>query len=475
MLRLGKEGLYQMHLIPNNLIKGAIAIVIWTFIVFIPSLGNNFVNYDDWKYVTENPYIHGLTLENLEKKAQDDTNDGSIFPLPMLSFAAEYHFIKFDPRAYHVDNLELHLINALLVYILIYLLSNSAGIAFLTAMLFAINPLRVESVAWIAERKDLLYAFFYLGSLIMYVYAVKEKAFNGACLACSCALFIFSLLSKPQAITLPFVILAIDLLYRRPRRRSVLIEKAPFLMITMAYFYFLLGPRISHVSLTDPRIGNSIEKIFLSCNAVLIYILKNFIPFHLSCLYPFPHKVNGHFSLMVYGAPMMVLGVGYLLLKFFRENRFVIFGALFFIINIAIPLRLIWYNWFIGEHYMYLPSIGLCFAFSTVIVPVLKQSKPDVCQIGKFLLALYIMCLSVMTFQYCHVWKDDITLWSYAIKKNPNDLRTAFAYWYRGLAYEKRGNHTKALEDYDKAIMIYPDFAEAHASQSEVFHRMRRN
>jgi hypothetical protein len=362
-----------MHLGFNNTIKGAIIIVLWTLIVFSPSLNNGFVDYDDSLYMSENPLIHDFSWAGLGRIFSDDKSN--LFPLPMITMAIEYHFFKLNPAIYHIDNLGLHLINALCVYILVQMLSNSIGISFLTAMFFAINPLRVESVAWIAERKDVLCTFFYLWSLIMYVCAVKGYKLKGLYLTGSYLLFFCSLLSKPQAFTLPLVLVAIDFLYDRVRWKNFWTEKAPFFFMIIL-FYYSVFPSLTHrlIAINSGLIGLT-ERILFACNALLIYILKNFIPYQLSCLYSFPHKLGGRFPLIVYGAPVILLCVGYLSYKLFKGNRLVVFGMLFFLINIVIPLRLIWYNWFVGEHYMYLPSIGLSLALSVVVVSLLKSAK----------------------------------------------------------------------------------------------------
>ena len=143
-------------------------VLIITFAAFSPCLKNGFINWDDDVYVIDNPLIKDLSFQGIAK-IFTTIHSGLYKPLVFLSFSIEYHFFKLDPHIYHLTNIVFHLINSLLVFWLILILSDKPIIAFLVSFLFGIHPLHVESVAWIAERKDTLYAFFYLGTLIFYL------------------------------------------------------------------------------------------------------------------------------------------------------------------------------------------------------------------------------------------------------------------------------------------------------------------
>jgi len=143
-------------------------VVICAFFSLSPSLNNGFTNWDDPGYVIDNPDIKDISLKGLSN-IFTTFHRGLYKPLIILSFALEYHFFKLDPLAYHITNLILHLINCVLVFVFIFILCANPWVAFISAFLFGIHPLHVESVAWITERKDMLYTLFFLGSLISYL------------------------------------------------------------------------------------------------------------------------------------------------------------------------------------------------------------------------------------------------------------------------------------------------------------------
>ena len=179
-------------------------ILVITYIAFYPSLENDFVNWDDGAMVKENKKIQTLSLQNFAS-----FHKTSLYhPLVDLSYAIEYHFFKLTPLAYHTTNLILHMLNCLLVFWVIYLLSDKIFVSLSVALFFGIHPLHVESVAWITERKDVLYALFFLGGLISYIYYLKKGDKKDYYISLS--LFILSLLSKSMAITFPLVLVLCD-------------------------------------------------------------------------------------------------------------------------------------------------------------------------------------------------------------------------------------------------------------------------
>ena len=289
----------------------------------------------------------------------------------------------------------------------------------------------------------------------------------------SCLLFAGALFSKPQAITLPAVLLAVDVLLKRGTWMKLCVEKWPYVLLAAAYYLFWMMPHTHLLTATDPRIAGPLEKVLLAFHALLIYISKTFFPIDLSCMYPFPHKIDGHFPVMVYWSWAVTIAAGYLVFRFFRKDRLVLFGAFFFLINMLMPLKLIWHNWFVGEHYTYLASIGAALALAVVVLKAIERSSRQMAVLGVILVSAYVLSLSGQTAQYTQVWKDDIALWTHTIKVNPHDLRTAFAYWYRSVAYDKKGEYALALADCDKALSIYPDLIEARRTRAEILSKMQ--
>jgi protein O-mannosyl-transferase len=244
-------------------------ILLITFISFYPSLKNGFTNWDDAPLLTDNWMIRELSPAHVVRYFTA-FHQKLYHPLVLLSFAVEYHFFKLDPLAYHTTNLILHLINCLLAFWLAFLMSKNSRVACLAALLFGIHPLRVQSVAWVAERKDLLFAMFYLASLISYIsFRQKPRALYYA-------LFIFSLLSKPLAATLPFILLLYDYLIESRLDGKAILEKAP---------YFACSFAIILITLPKMREGTTINffhTVPIAGYVFLFYLSKILFPWRLS-------------------------------------------------------------------------------------------------------------------------------------------------------------------------------------------------
>jgi len=183
------------------------------FLAFFPVLQAEILSWDDGAHLVYNQFIYSLNFENLIKIFKQSVNKTYI-PLTTLSFAIEYHFFKFNAAVYHLTNLLLHIFNTILVLAIVRRMDLSFRAAVFVALLFGLHPMRVESVAWITERKDVLYAAFYLMSIYSYIGFVKEKK-RGMYLWSLC-FGVLSILSKPMALSLPLILLLYDWFFKRP-------------------------------------------------------------------------------------------------------------------------------------------------------------------------------------------------------------------------------------------------------------------
>ncbi len=232
----------------------ALIVAAVTFFVFLPSLQNEFLNWDDNKLITDNYHIRSLDL-NTVKWAFTNVGLTTWHPLVFISFAVDHAIWGLDSWGFHLTNNILHSLNALLVFMLVYWLVNIAGrgneeegrnelalvTGVVTALLFGLHPMRVESVAWVTERKDVLYAFFYLLGILAYLgYASSERR-RIRFYVVSVIFFVMSLMSKPMAVTLPAVLLILDYYPLRriysgmgmDRIRVVAFEKIPFFLLSV--------------------------------------------------------------------------------------------------------------------------------------------------------------------------------------------------------------------------------------------------
>jgi hypothetical protein len=210
---------------------------------------------------------------------------GNFHPLTMLSLAVDYWISKGNPKWFHFVNVLIHLFNLILVFIFIYKLSgNKKWIACITALLFAIHPLHVESVAWISERKDLLYSAFFLGGLLIYLNYLNKKSL--ITLGSVFLLFVFSLLSKPAAVIFPVVLLVIDYFNERLDQKQTYIEKIPFFILSV--LFGLITIKIQKEFEATGMLSFSLFQRFLFANyGIMMYLVKTIFPIRLCAFYPF--------------------------------------------------------------------------------------------------------------------------------------------------------------------------------------------
>ena len=445
-------------------------LLLLAFLSFLPVLGNGFVNWDDQAYITDNPLIKQLSLKGM-KNIFFSFHVGLYKPLVLLSFALEYHFFKLNPFIYHLDNLLLHLLNALLVFWFIYRLSLKLPVAFLSAVFFAIHPLRVESVAWVVERKDMLYGLFLLLSLISYLYYIdkgqRQKYYN-----LSVAGFFLSLLAKPAGLMLPFALLTLDWFRKRKLNLQTFKEKIPYLVLSLlavglnSYAQYLQPD--SQLNL-QARTGLTLPDKFLIANrAILLYLEKLFLPIKLSCLYPYPQRINHLLPPGFRIAPLIVLLLALVVGLSRRYTPKVIFGSLFFFILLFPLLPLISTGpAFAAERYTYIACLGLFYLLAEASLWLYLRASPPLKTTIIISLSLIILILALLTFQRTRVWKDSLTLWDDCLRNYPH---TALAYNNRGNVYQKTGNFTQAIADYNQALKLKPDYAKAYYNRGKLYH-----
>ena len=269
-----------MHKTSLNIAFCACLILVIVSLSFLPSLKCGLVNWDDDRYLSNTPAVQSLSLTTV-KEASTSFFIGHYQPLTILSYALDYHFYKLNPYHYHLTNLILHLLNSLLVFYLIYLLSGNIIVSFITAILFGLHPLHVESVAWVSERKDVLYSFFFLLSCITYLYYLT-KGNKHKYYILSLFLFLCSLLSKSMAVTLPLLLLLIDYYLKRKPNKTLLLDKIPYFFLSIIFgIIAIFGVGIR------PKVGFSLFGALSAASyATVFYLGKLFLPIKLSCLYP---------------------------------------------------------------------------------------------------------------------------------------------------------------------------------------------
>ena len=467
-------------------VLAAVSVVVVVFATFRVSLLNQFTNWDDPGYVTNQPIIKDLSADGL-KNIFTTSIMGNYHPLTMLSYAFDYSWSKLDPYSFHLQSLLFHLATTVLVFWFIKVLTGRVVAAFVTGLLFGIHPMHVESVAWVAGRKDVVYGLFYIGSCIAYVYYLKANpARRTVTYLASVLLFVLSLLSKPVAVALPLSLLVIDYFEQRKWTISVLIEKVPFLLLAVAAgVRSIQDQKVFGALGTQGEHFNFFERIGLGGYALFTYLWKAIIPAKLLCFYPYPLKVGDHLPAEYYIYPfvcaVILLAVGY----FLRKRPYVIFGVLFFLVNIALLLQFIPVGGaIIADRYSYIPYLGLFFILgyfvSGFFEPGANQGS------GKLVFGgvmAYALVLSFMSNARSRVWYDGMSLWRDEIEVEP--IRAPNGYNNLGFFYFSKFNGaldpkerklyydsslfllTRAIELQNKFINPYISLAELHRSAAQ--------
>lgn len=420
------------------------------FISFTPSLRNSFVTYDDDEYITANSYIKSVSFDNI-KKICSSPFIGNYQPVTILTYLIEYHLFRLNPFGYHMVSLLLHLLNCLLVLWFIYLLCGKFSVSLIGAALFGIHPLRVESVAWASEQKDVLYAFFFLSSLISYIYYLRGHRYVKYYFL-SLSLFVLSLLAKPMAVTLPLVLILIDYLNRRRVDRMSVQDKIPFFFFSLTAGLLAICTQSAVGALHERFSFDIVGRSVAASYAVIFYISKIVLPINLSCIYPYP---GSNAYIFIYAVIITAL----ICILFFlgRHSRKIIFSGAFFLITILPVLKLISFGPVIAaDRYTYIPSVGISYGISEAIVWLWTRQSHNGKVIhfftGTFFLTVMIL-FSVLTWRQCGVWEDGISLWSNALRYYPH---AAIAYANRGVAYFRKGDYDQTISECGRAIKLKP-------------------
>lgn len=409
-----------------------------TFITYIPALSNGFVLWDDPEYVLQSPYIQKIDLNTLFSVYYM----GNYHPLALLSLAIDYSLFEFNPFGYHFMNLAFHLVNTLLVFVFVQLLTRKTSpfVSFFTALMFGIHPMHVESVAWVSERKDVLYTLFFLSSLVIYLQYTIKGGIHRYGLAI--VLFLLSLLSKGQAVVLAPVLLVIDYFFGNGITKKTVLEKIPFFALSLTFGIIAIKAQGEEAAINENYYSKA-TSIFWGSYGYLVYLFKSVLPLKLSGAYPYPinmedRSMPSYFYIM----PVIAIAVLATLLVKFKTNKYVWFGLLFFSITISIVLKFIPVgDTIIAERYTYIPYIGLFIMIGKGLENLLANAKTKNIAIGIFLFAF--LGSSAASFARIGVWKDSFTFWGDVTEKYPNYWR---AYNCLGQEYLKAQNYEKAAE-----------------------------
>lgn len=433
-----------------------------TFLSFANTLSSDFTNMDDDRYVILNPRIRDLSASGIA--AIFSSMDLNLYtPLTTLSFAVDYALWGLNPAGYHAVNLILHLLNTWLVFLFCARLSRSVITAGIAACLFGVHPVHVESVAWIAERKDLLFTIFAMSSLLLYD---NYRQYPKKRLVQTAGVFMFlcSLLAKPQAAALPAVLLLMDYFRDIPfcLRRS-LVRIWPFAALTvilcgLTLYFSIVSYDPGVYAYANTSVYAWWNRPFLVTYGICFYIVKLIWPFNLTAIYACPPEAKGMLPLVYYLSAFGIAGLSWAAWRLWKRKNDFVFGAFFFLLMLLPVVQIIPFGQVVvAERYAYLSSVGLFLIAGQLVAGKIREQSASRYPWG--MAVMFVMLgLAWLTHERNKVWANSETLCTDIIAKNP---RIALAYNNRGVARSQREDYAGAGRDYDEAIRLEPRYVQA--------------
>jgi protein O-mannosyl-transferase len=449
-------------------------------LVFGQTVRHEFVNFDDRQYVFANPHVAGgLTIQGIVWAFTASHSD-NWHPLTWLSHMTDCQIYGLHAGGHHLTNVLLHAVNAVLLFLVFWRMMGDLWPSAFVAALFAVHPLHVESVAWVAERKDVLSGLFFLLTLAAYVGYVRHP-FSLARYAAVVVLFAFGLMAKPMLVTLPFVLLLLDYwplgrwpgncaatpgstVQPPPQRRywfpwRLLVEKIPLLLLTAASCVITPLAQDKAVILLDAipmswRIANALV-------AYIAYVGQLFYPVGLAAFYPHP---KGNLPIWeVVGAFVLLTGISGGVFAWRRSFPYLFVGWLWYLGMLVPVIGLVQVgSQAMADRYTYLTQIGLYVALAWGTAQVCRSwpYRGWLCGIAAVLVLAGLMGCA---WQQTRYWHDTETLWTRALACTSQNL---FAETNLGVALAGRGQTDEAMIHYRKALEIKPDYAKGHYNLS---------
>jgi protein O-mannosyl-transferase len=439
----------------------ALAIVIAIAAVFAPTRHFAFVTYDDFDFVVENPHVAaGLTAANVRWAfAQPYIATGG--PLTWISHMLDVEMFGMDAGAHHLVNVVLHAIASIALFTVLWSATGAAPLAAIVALLFAVHPLHVESVAWISERKDLLSGAFWFVTIGAYLaYVRRPAAWRYVLLVVSFAL---GLLSKPMIATLPVVLLLLDhwplrrLSWEDPRElgRRIL-EKLPLFILSLVSAALTFAAQRQIGAVADFERMSLTTRVANACVAYLAYIRRLFWPSDLAVFYPYQDAIPPQLWI---GCAVALLVMTALALLAAKRAPYITTGWLWFVITLAPVSGLVQ----VGGHAMadrftYVPLIGLFVIAAWGGQALLSRAGASSAASAAIVCVAIATCTAVARGQVWH-WQSGVSLWEHALQVTANNGR---AHANLGVALARIGDQRRAIEEYERALTLEPAAPKTH-------------
>lgn len=485
---------YRNPEMPNkyNPLIISLVLIASTLAVYWQVQNHEFVSFDDSEYITENnPVKAGLTRDSIIW-AFKTSYAGNWHPLTWLSHMLDCHLYGLDPKRHHLTNVFLHIANTLLLLFILLRTTGAFWRSTFVAALFALHPLHVESVAWAAERKDVLSALFWMLSIGAYV-RYSERPGVGRYLA-ALLFFVLGLMSKPMVITLPFVLLLMDYwplgrlgfeqsgetdnpkLNKRskpiPARSIVLrlvLEKAPFVALaTVSSFVTFMvqqsGGAVKSLEMLPLKI-----RIVNALVSYINYIWKMLWPHHMAVFYPHPHSTLAIWKGVLSGGILLFISAA--VIRMIRRAPYLTIGWFWYLGTLVPVIGIVQIGaQAMADRYTYISLIGLFVMIAWGIPDMMPKWRYRQRAYAVFAGVVMVILAMVSWFQVRH-WRNSITLFEHAVNVTENNH---VAHNNLGHALDSMGKSEEAIMHYNKALKIWPGYAQAHNNLGHVLQKYRK-
>ncbi len=440
---------------PRGLVAGiCLLLAIVTLAVFGQTLTHDFINFDDNDYVYQNPVVaRGLTLKGIAWAF--GVHAVNWHPLTWISHMVDCQLYGLHPGGHHLTNVILHAATAILLFLVVRQMTGALWRSAFVAAVFAVHPLRAESVAWVAERKDVLSGLFFMLTVAVYIcYVRRPRCWRRYGLVL--LLFAMGLMCKPMLVTLPLVLLLLDCwpLQRTESTRELLLEKLPLLALSGAACVatlFAQSGNIGSIAAYSPamRMGNAVLSVF-------IYLRQMFYPAELAIFYPYPYQGLPPGEIVI--AVIVVAAVSALVFWKRKLKPWLWVGWLWYLLMLLPVLGIIQMGRQAhADRYTYLPQIGLYLAVTWLAAEWSLKWRMSRVLTGGIMVAV-ILVLIGFAWKQTSYWKNGETIWARAIAcTKDNDA----AHFNLGAVYLLNGRVDDAIAEFRSALQINPHVAEA--------------
>ncbi len=448
-----------------------------TIIVFGASVSNGFVFFDDDKAILYNRALQNPSFSTFFS----GQNLGMYAPFTWLAYWFGSMISGKEAWGYHVLSLVLHALNVVLVFTFLRRLTGLHWAAFFAALLFAVHPMQVEAVSWAAALSTVLFSTFYLLSLLAYLRwrqpespnpQISESTEKGHSptplwLGLSVAAFVAACLSKSAAVTLPLVLIAVDYYLNNNQLRKFWLSKIPFFVAALAFGLYTFSTRAQegHDIEATSAAFSALDRFWMVCQTILFYPVKLLLPLGYSVSYPFV-KMGGTWDWTYYAAPLVLVGLAFLVWKKGRNQPDVLLGLALYILplSVMLPFRTVGSFELRSDRYVYLSCVGLFFLAAVF----LEKTKPT---LRNGILAAAVVVFGFFAFQQTEVWKDGVALFKNCTEKTPESSLCQCNLAYNQLiSLDFQG----AIYHYSEALKYDPTTIEAYNGRGQAYFQLKQ-